>query len=50
MEQILSYFVELELSGVPIAGDMLLPLFSELTATELEDRLEEDELLATLIM
>ena len=50
LEQILAYFVELELSGDSIAQDMLLPLFSELTTIELEEQLQEDEMLATLIM
>ena len=50
MEQILAYFVELELNGAPIGENLLLPLFSELTAAELEEELEENETLAALIM
>ncbi len=50
MERILAYFVELELTGGRFGEDLLLPLFSELTATELEEQLEEDEILAALIM
>ncbi len=50
MEQILTYFVELELSGHAIGVNLLLPLFSELTAAELEVELQENEALMALIM
>ena len=50
IEEILGYLVQLELSGEVFGEGLLLPLFSELSATELEEQLEEDQGLATLIM
>ena len=41
IEQILAYLAHMELTGSPIGEDMLLPLFSELSVTELEELLEE---------
>lgn len=50
IEQILAYLIDMELNGSVFGAHMLLPLFSELTATELEEQLEEDEGLASLVM
>ena len=50
VEHILEYLVDIELRGDVFGEHMLLPLFSEISATELEELLEEDQNLAALVM
>ena len=49
-ENILSYLVEQELAGEVIGEGLLLPFFLELSVSELEQELEEDDMLGSLIM
>ena len=49
-ENILSYLVKQELAGEVIGEGLLLPFFSELSVSELEQELEEDDMLGFLIM
>lgn len=50
VEDILSYFVEQELAGEVTGDGLVLPFFSELSVSELEQELDENDLLQSLIM